>query len=148
MKVASQNYHLGSNSFITLLPSEKVHKPYLKSSPILSPIPHFWPKAALPILSVFKDHPNRMNITALVIIHSMSSKLWTQFPEKNSVTILNNDTLISRSPTAQRWMLLRRHHLFDHRTLVHLLTTQTQDFQILPLRTADQEGTIWFNIQS
>lgn len=108
----------------------------------------FWPKEAVPSLTVFKNHPDRMNIIALVIIHWMYKKLWRQSPEKNSKTMLNNSIIIRMGPTTQRWMLLRGQYLFDYRALLHLLATQTQDFRVISHRIAKLEETKWFNLQS
>lgn len=139
---------LGRTHF-SFLSSEKVRKPNFKSSPILLVISWFWPKAALPISTVFKDHPGKDEYyctgnNPLNVLKALK----TITRGKKPVTVLNNSILISISPASQRWMLLKGQHVFDYGALVHLLTTQAQDFWILPLRTVDQEETIWFNLQS
>lgn len=53
MKVASQDYHLGKQ--LIYLPSEKVHKSYLKSSPITDSL--FLTQSGNPHLDCFQRTP-------------------------------------------------------------------------------------------
>lgn len=45
-------------------------------------------------------------------------------------------------------MLSRGQHLLDYGALIHLLTTQTEDFGVISHRIVKLEGTMWFNLQS